>query len=97
MISHEIKICVICVTDTLCHISKDGSVHDLERVVKGLFIDSCYFNNINLKAFEKYLYRNIFTLILFLIPETLRQIGLNFLFTFSACKRPFNKTKHCDN
>ena len=45
MISHEIKICVICVTDTLCHISKDGSVHDLERVVKGLFIDSCYFNN----------------------------------------------------
>ena len=30
MISHEIKICVICVTDTLCHISKDGSVHDLE-------------------------------------------------------------------
>ena len=53
MISHEIKICVICVTDTLCYISKDGSVHDLERVVKGLFIDSCYFNNINLKAFEK--------------------------------------------
>lgn len=53
MISHEIKICVICVTDTLCHISKDGSFHDLERVVKGLFIDSCYFNNINLKAFEK--------------------------------------------
>ena len=53
MISHEIKICVICVTDTLCHISKDGSVHDLERVVKGLFIDSCYFNNNNLKAFEK--------------------------------------------
>ena len=32
---------------------KDGSVHDLERVVKGLFIDSCYFNNINLKAFDK--------------------------------------------
>ena len=40
---------------------------------------------------------NIFTLILFLIPETQRQIRLNFLFTFSACKRPFNKTKHCDD